>query len=109
MLVVLTSESDSYLRLAPNHTRANNNKIYYEKLIKNRTLTQHQRKDHLAVKATAKVQRLSQLKLNESYKINNERPDDSEEEIEDYEELCRQNGSRVSAARLVSLTSSRSS
>jgi prolyl 4-hydroxylase len=63
--------------LAPNHVRANNNKIYYESILKNRTLTKQE-----------------QLNV-EKYQVNNERPDDYLEEREIYEKLCRQNGTEV--------------
>jgi prolyl 4-hydroxylase len=69
--------TEEMLTIAPNHVRANNNKIYYESILKNRTLTKQE-----------------QLNV-EKYQVNNERPDDYLEEREIYEKLCRQNGTEV--------------
>lgn len=74
--------------LAPNHIRANNNKVYYEGLLKNRTLTKHQRKGDAGIL-------LSNNEPNEKYQIKNQRPDDYLEEREIYEKLCRQNQTEV--------------
>ena len=63
--------------LAPNHVRANNNKIYYQSLLNNRTLSKE---------GPANTKK---------YQISNERHDDQMEEREIYEKLCRQNGTEV--------------
>jgi len=64
--------------LDPNHVRANSNKISYETIIKNQTLT---------------------INKDKTYEIKNQRPDDDDdedlEEREIYEALCRQNETEV--------------
>jgi len=64
--------------LDPNHVRANSNKISYETIIKNQTLT---------------------INKDKTYEIKNQRPDDDDdedlEEREIYETLCRQNETEV--------------
>lgn len=56
------------------------------------------------MKGSTNVNLLPKLKVSKSYEINNERPEDPEEELEDYEDLCRQNESQVRDTRLSSLT-----
>ncbi len=71
--------------LAPNHIRANNNKIYYETILENRTLTKQQQ---AGIVDSSNLQSMK-------YQINNQRPDDYLEERDIYEKLCRQNGTEV--------------
>ena len=83
---------------APNHMRARNNKIYYEKIIRNRTLTEEQQQQrHSDSKFRETIDRTSvpMRRKEKTYRISNERPDDLFEEREIYEQLCRQNGSVV--------------
>lgn len=73
------------LRIAPNHVRAKNNKVYYETVIHNRTLASRQRNQTLLTTKTT----------DKAYTVHNERPDDFLEERDIYEKLCRQNGTQV--------------
>lgn len=84
--MLIDDEDRSFL--APNHIRANNNKVYYETLLKNRTSTKHPRKGETGIL-------LSNNEPNEIYQIKNQRPDEYLEEQEVYEKLCRQNGTEV--------------
>jgi len=79
----------------PHHDRANNNKIYYETIIKNRTLTK-QRKDDMDINDSSNLNLISTIDKEKKYQINNQRPNrDSFEEGEFYQKLCRQNGTEV--------------
>ncbi len=80
--------------LAPDHVRANNNKIYYETIIKNRTLTK-QRKGDMGINDSLSLKLISTIDKEKKYQINNQRPDEYLEEHEFYEKLCRQNGTQV--------------
>ncbi|CAF1329145.1 unnamed protein product [Adineta ricciae] len=91
--------TEELLKISPNHIRANNNKIYYETIIKNRTLSKQQRKGDTNTNEALNPSLLSANSPNKNYKVKNERPDDLLEEHELYEELCRQNQTRLSPQR----------
>ncbi|CAF3671057.1 unnamed protein product [Rotaria sp. Silwood1] len=80
----------------PDHARANNNKIYYETIIRNRTLTKQKRKDDMNMNDSTNLKLISTISNDQNYTINNERLDDDLEEQELYEKLCRQNGAQLS-------------
>jgi hypothetical protein len=80
--------------LDPNHVRANNNKIYYETVIKNQTLAKKQKGDS-GISDSESLKMISTIDKDKKYQIINQRPDDYLEEREIYEELCRQNGTQV--------------
>ncbi len=84
----------SLIFVAPDHVRANNNKIYYETVIKNRTLTK-QRKGDMGLNDFSNLKLVSVMNKDRKYQIKNQRPDDYLEEREIYEKLCRQNGTQV--------------
>ena len=79
---------------APDHVRAINNKIYYEDLLRNRTIALEQEKIDLS---SGVIKLLPNAKKTDAIKIKNPRPSDYLEEREVYEQLCRQNGSKVSS------------
>ncbi|CAF4241633.1 unnamed protein product [Rotaria sp. Silwood2] len=83
------------LTIAPDHARANNNKVYYESIIKNRTLTKQKRKDDINMNDLTNLKLKSIISNDKNYTINNERSDDDLEEQELYEKLCRQNGAQL--------------
>ncbi|CAM4773713.1 unnamed protein product [Rotaria magnacalcarata] len=83
------------LTIAPDHFRAQNNKVYYENIIKNRTLTNKQRRDAIDKSNSTNLKLIQTTSSDESYKINNKRSDDYFDEQESYEHLCRQNGTRL--------------
>ncbi|CAF0977447.1 unnamed protein product [Adineta ricciae] len=91
--------TEELLKISPNHIRANNNKIYYETIIKNRTLSKQQRKGDTNANEALNPSLLPANSANKNYKVKNERPDDLLEEHELYEELCRQNQTRLSPQR----------
>ncbi|CAF3715350.1 unnamed protein product [Rotaria sp. Silwood1] len=80
----------------PDHARANNNKVYYETIIRNRTLTKQKRKDDMNMNDSTNLKLISTISNDQNYTINNERLDDDLEEQELYEKLCRQNGAQLS-------------
>jgi hypothetical protein len=81
--------------LDPDHVRTYNNKIYYENVIKNRTLTK-QRKDDMDINDSSNLNLISTIDKEKKYQINNQRPNrDGFEEGEFYQKLCRQNGTEV--------------
>lgn len=77
---------------APDHSRALSNKAYYEELIEKQGGNKRNgdgdsiRKDPKPINLKKKV---------EEMKITNQRPKDYLEERELYEQMCRQNGSKV--------------
>jgi hypothetical protein len=75
--------------LAPEHVRANNNKLFYETVIQNRTTTEQRTHHSLTVDSY-----LSNVNRS-SYIIHNERTYSDIDNHEQYEELCRQNRSQV--------------
>ncbi|CAF1520910.1 unnamed protein product, partial [Adineta steineri] len=95
--------TEEMLTIAPDHVRANNNKVYYESVIKNRTLTKQQRKGDMNTNDKQNLKLLPTVSQTKSYKINNARPDDYMEEREMYEKLCRQNGTQLSPKRQAKL------
>ncbi|CAF1557002.1 unnamed protein product, partial [Adineta steineri] len=95
--------TEEMLTIAPDHVRANNNKVYYESVIKNRTLTKQQRKGDVNTNDKQNLKLLPTVSQTKSYKINNARPDDYMEEREMYEKLCRQNGTQLSPKRQAKL------
>ncbi|CAF3520069.1 unnamed protein product [Rotaria socialis] len=87
--------TEEILTMAPDHFRAQNNKVYYETIIKNRTLTKKQRRDDIDKSNSTNLKLIQTASNDESYKINNKRSDDYFDEQESYEHLCRQNGTRL--------------
>jgi hypothetical protein len=81
--------------LDPDDVRINNNKIYYESIIGNRTLTEQQQKDDMDINDSSNLKLISTMDKEKKYQINNQRPIDYLEGREVYENLCRQNGSQV--------------
>ncbi len=82
------------LSVDPHHDRANNNKIYYETIIKNRTLTK-QRKGDMGINDSLSLKLISTIDKEKKYQINNQRPKEDSEKRKSYENLCRQNGTEV--------------
>jgi hypothetical protein len=80
--------------LAPDHDRANNNKIYYENIIKNQTLTK-QRNGDIVINDSLNQKLILTIDKEKIYQINNQRSDDDFENREFYQKLCRQNGTEV--------------
>ncbi|CAF5171988.1 unnamed protein product, partial [Rotaria magnacalcarata] len=64
-------------------------------IIKNRTLTNKQRRDAIDKSNSTNLKLIQTTSSDESYKINNKRSDDYFDEQESYEHLCRQNGTRL--------------
>ncbi|UJR10274.1 hypothetical protein I4U23_014481 [Adineta vaga] len=95
--------TEEMLKIVPSHVRANNNKVYYETVIKNRTLTKQQRKGDMDTNETPNQKLLPMNPTDKNYKVKNERPDDFLEEREVYEQLCRQNGTQLSPKRQAKL------
>ncbi|CAF1051482.1 unnamed protein product [Adineta steineri] len=95
--------TEEMLTIAPDHVRANNNKVYYESVIKNRTLTKQQRIGDMNTNDKQNLKLLPTVSQTKNYKINNARPDDYMEEREMYEKLCRQNGTQLSPKRQAKL------
>ena len=90
--------------LAPDHIRANNNKIYYERVIQNQTLTEKQRKGDMGTNDESdddslNLKFISRNIKNKKFQIKNQRPDDVLDERDAYEELCRKNVSQLSPQR----------
>ncbi|CAF4694094.1 unnamed protein product [Rotaria sp. Silwood1] len=83
--------TEEILRIAPDHIRARNNKAYYEDLLRNKTLSGDL--DSSDLKSILTVKKLDNVQ------IKNQRPRDYLEEREIYEQLCRQNGSKMNAKR----------
>ncbi len=81
--------------LDPNHDNAIHNKIYYETILNNRTLTEQQQKGDMDINDSENLQLISTINKDEKYQIKNQRPDDVGKDRDDYEELCRQNGTQV--------------
>ncbi len=79
--------------LAPHHVRAKNNKIYYENIIKNKTLLEQKQKIG-DIDTKDEVNLISKILNDKNYQINNHRPDSLEERLV-YEKLCRQNETQV--------------
>jgi len=81
--------------LDPNHDNAIHNKIYYETILNNRTLTEQQQKGDMDINDSENLQLISTINKDEKYQIKNQRPDDVGKDRDAYEELCRQNGTQV--------------
>jgi len=81
--------------LDPNHDNAKHNKIYYETIVHNRTLTEQQQKGDMDINDSENLQLISTINKDKKYEIKNQRPDDVGKDRDTYEELCRQNGTQV--------------
>ncbi|CAF0724352.1 unnamed protein product [Didymodactylos carnosus] len=95
--------TDEMLNIVPDHLRAKNNKIYYEAIIKNRTLTKQQRKGDLGHDDNDLGAKITHIEIkrstNDNFEVKNIRPSDYLEEREIYERLCRQNTTHLNVAR----------
>ncbi len=81
--------------LDPNHDNAIHNKIYYETILNNRTLTEQQQKGDMDINDSENLQLISTINKDKKYEIKNQRQADYLESRDAYEELCRQNGTQV--------------
>lgn len=77
---------------APEHTRAQGNRIYYQELLQNAS---HSKQDNSDKDKLTDPKSFLALKKFDSMKIKNQRPADYLEEREAYEALCRTKETRV--------------
>ncbi|CAF1572864.1 unnamed protein product, partial [Adineta steineri] len=87
--------TEQILSLDPDHVRARNNKDHYEELIRNKRLTAGD--DAPTLDLFPAMDKLDKID------IKNQRPQDYLEERERYEQLCRQNESKLDPKRAAKL------
>lgn len=92
--------TEEILTIAPDHTRAQGNRLYYQDLLQNASYV---KPDYSDKDKLSDPKSFLTLKKFDSMKIKNQRPRDYLEEREAYEALCRQNGSRLPPRREATL------